>query len=244
MNREIIWKGNDYTNSSSRGDHVPFVVVNHISAGTMASMDSWFTSAGNKQSSAHYGVSKKGEIHQYVDIRRMAWANGIGAADIAASKTPVIIDNTSINPNLYSISIEHEGLDGELTPEQFVASVWLHMYIKQQIFMIWGKLIELNRYHVIGHFAVNPRGKPLCPGPKFPWELLYTALGEGDEDNMPMKLEEWQWDMLYEVMGKAYNVDQLTWNWMQKVVNRTLTATELAFLNTVLDGRIDRKLEV
>ncbi|MCR8633508.1 glycoside hydrolase family 73 protein [Paenibacillus radicis (ex Xue et al. 2023)] len=65
-----------------------------------------------------------------------------------------------------------------------------------------------------------------------------------DETNMPMKLEQWQWDMLYKVMGNAYNADQLNWNWMQKIVDKTLTASELAFLNTVLDGRIDRKIEV
>ena len=73
---------------------------------------------------------------------------------------------------------------------------------------------------------------------------VYAEMEGGDEDNMAMKLEEWQWDMLYQVMGKAYNVDQLTWDWMQKIVDRTLTATELAFLNTVLDGRIDRKINV
>ncbi|MEK8132894.1 glucosaminidase domain-containing protein [Paenibacillus filicis] len=65
-----------------------------------------------------------------------------------------------------------------------------------------------------------------------------------DEWNMPMKLAEWQWDMLYEVLGKAYNEDRLAWEWMQKIVDRTMTATELVFINTVLDGRIDRKIEV
>jgi hypothetical protein len=65
-----------------------------------------------------------------------------------------------------------------------------------------------------------------------------------EEEDVPMKLEEWQWDMLYQVMGKAYNVDQLDWDWMQKIKDRTLTATELVFLNTVLDARIDRKIEV
>lgn len=67
---------------------------------------------------------------------------------------------------------------------------------------------------------------------------------EEDEDNMPMKLEPWQWDMLYKVLGTAYNADQLNWNWMQKIVDRTLSASELAFLNTVLDGRVDRKIDV
>jgi len=75
-------------------------------------------------------------------------------------------------------------------------------------------------------------------------EYIDCLRAEEDDDNMPMKLEQWQWDMLYEVMGKAYNADQLNWDWMQKIVDKTLTAAELAFLNTVLDGRIDRKIEI
>ncbi|WP_171653795.1 glycoside hydrolase family 73 protein [Paenibacillus foliorum] len=76
------------------------------------------------------------------------------------------------------------------------------------------------------------------------YDFLKESKLEEDEDNMPMKLEQWQWEMLYEVMGKAYNADQLNWNWMQKIVDKTLTASELAFLNTVLDGRIDRGIQV
>lgn len=223
---------------------IPMMIVNHISAGTMASMDSWFTSADNMVSSAHYGVAKDGRIHQYVDIRRMAWANGIGAADIAASKTPIILDHPGVNPNLYSVSIEHEGTDGDLTPIQFDSSVWLHKYIQQQVFKLWALRFELDRYYVIGHFMISPVGKPNCPGPKFPWERLYSALAREEEDNMPMKLAQYQWDMLYEVLGKAYNDDKLSWDWMQKIVDKSMTATELAFVNTVLDGRIDRKLNV
>ncbi|NHN28600.1 DUF1906 domain-containing protein [Paenibacillus agricola] len=67
---------------------------------------------------------------------------------------------------------------------------------------------------------------------------------EGDESNMPMKLEPWQWDMLYKVMGTAYNADQLDWDWMQKIVDQALTTSELVFLNTVLDGRVDRQIEL
>jgi hypothetical protein len=65
-----------------------------------------------------------------------------------------------------------------------------------------------------------------------------------EESNMPMKLEQWQWDMLYEVLGTAYNSDQLSWEWMQKIVDKTMTASELAFVNTVLDGRVDRDIDV
>ncbi|SDD75872.1 Mannosyl-glycoprotein endo-beta-N-acetylglucosaminidase [Paenibacillus sp. UNCCL117] len=67
---------------------------------------------------------------------------------------------------------------------------------------------------------------------------------EEDEMSQPMKLEPWQWELLYEVLGKAYNEDRLDWSWLQKIKDRTMTATELVFVNTVLDGRLDRKLDV
>nr|WP_243767208.1 peptidoglycan recognition family protein [Paenibacillus agricola] len=75
-------------------------------------------------------------------------------------------------------------------------------------------------------------------------EYIDCLRAEEDVDNMPMKLEPWQWDMLYKVMGDAYNKERLGWDWMQKIVDQTMTATELAFLNTVLDGRLDRGIEV
>ncbi|MFB6364454.1 N-acetylmuramoyl-L-alanine amidase, partial [Paenibacillus elgii] len=118
MTREIIWKGNGYTNSNDRGGIVPVSIVNHISAGTMSSMDSWFRSPGNKVSSAHFGVARDGRIHQYVKIERMAWANGITTDRIPLAKAPIVKD-FGINPNLYTVSIEHEGTDGELTEAQF-----------------------------------------------------------------------------------------------------------------------------
>ncbi|SFK89581.1 protein of unknown function [Paenibacillus sp. 1_12] len=71
-----------------------------------------------------------------------------------------------------------------------------------------------------------------------------NQIAEEDEMNMPMKLEQWQWDMLYQVLGSAYNANQLSWEWMQKIVDKTLTVTELVFLNTVLDGRVDRKIKI
>jgi lysozyme len=75
-------------------------------------------------------------------------------------------------------------------------------------------------------------------------EITAVKQIEEDETNMAMQLEDWQWDMLYKVMGTAYNAKQLKWDWMQKIVDKTLTASELAFLNTVLDGRVDRGIEV
>lgn len=181
---EIAWKGNQYTNSSSRNGVVPFVIVNHISAGTMSSMDYWFTDPANQVSSAHFGVAKDGRVHQYVSIERMAWANGIPQEQFAQATAQVVRD-MNMNPNLYTVSIEHEGTDGDLTEAQFQSSVRLHRYIRDYVRGVWLKDFPLDTYHVLGHYQINPVQKPDCPGPKFPWARLYPTLVEpetGDEE--------------------------------------------------------------
>ncbi|MCG7406793.1 N-acetylmuramoyl-L-alanine amidase [Paenibacillus sp. ACRRX] len=186
---KIIQKGNKYTNYSSRDGHVPCCIVNHISAGSMSSMDNWFTSSGNTVSSAHYGVSKDGRIHHYVDIKLMAWANGITSTATTQAPAKIVRDHPGVNPNKYTVSIEHEGTDGNLTEEQFAASVWLHRHIQAEIKRIWSKELQLDDYHVIGHYQIDPIRKANCPGPKFPWSRLYKELkGENEVSKIPVKI--------------------------------------------------------
>jgi N-acetyl-anhydromuramyl-L-alanine amidase AmpD len=150
----------------------------------MNSLDNWFTIPNNQVSSAHFGVAKDGRIHQYVSIDRMAWANGITREQIAGASAPVV-KQMGINPNLYTVSIEHEGHDGALTEAQFQSSLWLHRYISQYIRNKWNRDFPLDAYHVLGHYQINPVQKPDCPGPYFPWTRLYAALAEpelGDEE--------------------------------------------------------------
>lgn len=193
---KIVQKGNKNTNFSSRDGHVPVIIVNHISGGSMSSMDSWFQSSGNEVSSAHFGVSKSGEIHQYVAIDKMAWANGLKVDAIKNATAPIIKERAPVNPNKYSVSIEHEGLDGELTDTQFQASVWLHFFIQSEVKRIYGKELILDERHVIGHFQVDPKRKPFCPGPKFPWTRLYQSFkpvikpATPSKEGEPMTAEE------------------------------------------------------
>lgn len=261
MTYAIEWRGGPFTNSSSRTDtagtaHVPCLIVDHISAGSFASLDSWFTSPNNKTSSAHFGVSRDGRIHQYVDIRRMAWANGINAADIARSNTAAVRDRPGINPNLYSVSIEHEGynvvdadgrivekrgLDGDLTEAQLAATVWLHRFIRDEIVRIYGTdaWFPLDEYHVIGHGQVSPY-KQACPGANFPWERLYAELRENkeNEDDSVMKMETWQWRMLGDALDGLYLAGKIgDYTWVEKAYKGEMSAAELTWLNTVVFAR-------
>lgn len=184
---EIVWKGNERTNHGSREGTVPFVIVDHISDGSMGSLDAWFTSPSNTVSSAHFGVGKDGSIHQYVRIEDKAWAQGIKPEEIQQATARVVHDQ-GVNPNLYCVSIEHEGTTGDLTESQFQATLWLHRFIRNTIWEKWDLRFPLDSYHVIGHFQVNPHRKPNCPGPKFPWARLYAELAKIDrEEEAEMK---------------------------------------------------------
>lgn len=167
MSISIVWKGNQYTNSSSREGNKPLIIVDHISSGSMSSMDNWVTSPDNGVSSAHFGVSKKGEIHQYVKIERMAWSNGLDEEKIALAPAAIVREK-GINPNLYSVSIEHEGMYGDLTEKQFNASIALHHYIKDYVALHLNSTIPFDKTHIIGHFQIDPIRRPNCPGRDFP----------------------------------------------------------------------------
>ena len=131
--QNIKFVGNVNTNKSSRRGCIPQIIVNHISEGSMSSMINWFTSPNNNQSSAHFGVSKKGEIYQFVAIEDAAWANGLTSGIENATAELVRQKGKDINPNWYSVSLEHEGIyketKGALTSAQLEAKEILHQYI-------------------------------------------------------------------------------------------------------------------
>lgn len=182
MANKIIWRGNDYTNKSSRRGVTPAMIVCHVVEGSWSSCDSWFRSPDNNVSSAHFCVARDGSIRQYVDLREMAWANGITSAQMAKSKS-AYVRSRSENPNLYTVSIEHEGYgsDGSLTEAQFQATVWLQRWIRDEVKRIYGYTIPLNRERIVGHYEINPVNKPSCPGPNFQWSRLMEAHGSGDK---------------------------------------------------------------
>jgi LysM repeat protein len=81
-----------------------------------------------------------------------------------------------VNPNKYTVSIEHAGYTGKLTEAQFASTVALHKYIRDYVKEHYKVDIPMDRTHVIGHFEVDPVRKPNCPGPDFPWTRLIAAL--------------------------------------------------------------------
>lgn len=199
----IEWRGEKVKNYyPNRSGQRPRAICNHISAGTMGSMYNWFTDPKNRNASAHFGVGRNGEIHQYVDIQHGAWTQGISADDIPYATANIVKDLNS-DPNYWCVSIEHEGyidnntgarvgIDGDLTDAQFLATCWLHKYIQTEVQNRWGIHIALGSYNVIGHCMVAPRKKPSCPGSLFPWDRLLRELAVAETmslDQYEMRLD-------------------------------------------------------
>jgi len=140
-------------------------IVDHIMAGTLAGTDTWFENPAN-QVSAHYGVGKGGEIHKYVRDGDEAWHSGVVNAPTAA----IVLARPGVDPNWYTIGIEHEGMSGDaLTEEQYQATLWLHKAL------IGAYGIAADPDHIIGHHTINADHAG-CPGSGFPWARLLGDL--------------------------------------------------------------------
>lgn len=142
--------------TKGRGGYKPEAIVIHIMAGTLSGTDSWFATE-KSQVSAHYGVGKSGEVHQYVDPEDTAWHAGVVYKPTWKLIKPGKEAGIYKNPNLYTIGIEHEGQSEDVWPEaQIKASAKI-------IAENCGKYgIPVDRDHIIGHYEIYGK-KPNCP---------------------------------------------------------------------------------
>jgi N-acetylmuramoyl-L-alanine amidase len=156
---KIEWIGCATTNfrSGRSASYRPEAIVIHISEGTLASAGAWF---GNPKAlvSAHYCVGKQGEIHQYVKEEDTAFHAGAPVRATWRLRKP------NVNPNAYTIGIEHEGRATDEGPDvwpdaQYDASAELIADIAAR----W--CIPVDENHLVLHREI--RGDKTCPGEKF-----------------------------------------------------------------------------
>lgn len=128
----------------------PEAIVIHIAVGSLGSVDSHFNDPA-AQVSAHYCVAKSGKVHQYVHETDTAFHAGI----VVNPTWPLL--KPDVNPNFYTIGIEHEGLPDDVWPDaQLASSAALVGEIAQR----WN--IPLDDQHVIRHHQI--RASKTCPG--------------------------------------------------------------------------------
>jgi phospholipase C len=141
--------------SIGRKGYKPEAIVIHIMEGTLTGTDSWFSNPASAVS-AHYGIGTNGEIHQYVDEKDTAWqagrVNSPSWKNIKSSGPGAFI-----NPNYYTIGIEHEGdQNSEWTEAMYNTSASLIQDICQR------NNIPIDRDHIIGHHEIY--SLKCCPG--------------------------------------------------------------------------------
>lgn len=170
-------KKNLVKNYSEREGFKPELIVVHISAGSMTSMTDWFNTP-NSQASAHYGVGKDGSILQYVQEDKKAWANG------RVNNPSFSLYKPGINPNLYTISIENEGMDlAQYTANQMQSLIELIKDITSR----WN--IPCDRDHIIGHFQIDAINRPYCPSSDHSiMDKIVTLLNKEETVTLPKKL--------------------------------------------------------
>lgn len=149
-----FWKGTPHFGTGRKGQR-PVAIVIHIAEGSTAAVDSWFQNPAS-QVSAHYLVRKDGGVNQYVREENTAWHAGRVLRPTWAGlvKKP---DGTFLNPNLYTIGIEHEGQAADPWPD---AMYERSARLLAELHCRWS--IPLDRAFVVGHREIFA-GKT-CPG--------------------------------------------------------------------------------
>ncbi|MSQ84900.1 MAG: hypothetical protein EXR77_18840 [Myxococcales bacterium] len=140
-----VWKPTvNYVNASRKVGNVNIVVV-HTTQGSFAGAVSWMQNPKAKVS-AHYVISKKGEVVQMVKEEDIAWHVG--------------------SENGYTIGIEHEGFVADanwVTPQLLDASAKLSCYLVKK----W-KLAP-TKANIKGHVEL-PKQTHTDPGKYWPWD--------------------------------------------------------------------------
>lgn len=150
MPTPIKWIGSVHRLKGRQGFR-PEAVVVHIMEGTLVGTDAWFNDPVSKVS-AHYGIGKNGQIHQYVLETDVAYHAG------RRSKTPAWTGiKARVNPNLYTIGIEHEGDENSPWPDQMYAA---SAELIRDICTRWS--IPIDAEHIVCHRDIY--GAKTCPG--------------------------------------------------------------------------------
>jgi N-acetyl-anhydromuramyl-L-alanine amidase AmpD len=170
-----VWEGAHPRNFrvGRPGAWQPKAIVIHVMDGSLAGTDAWFNDPASGVS-AHYGIGRDGTIHQYVKETDTAFHAGTVDRptwpDLKRDR-----EGRPINPNFYTIGIEHAGW-GERAepwpPQQRDASLKL----VREIAARWE--IPLDGRHVIPHAQIRA-SKPHCPGRGLGFAAYLADLGTG-----------------------------------------------------------------
>ncbi|MBI3732726.1 MAG: N-acetylmuramoyl-L-alanine amidase [Chloroflexi bacterium] len=160
--------------AQGRNGQMVKAVVLHIAAGPLTAVFPTFNNPSGA-SSAHFCIGKNGAIEQYVSINDTAFANGLRWLNgqwLTPFNKPVSPSwvglTPPINPNYYTVSIEHEGFpQDDWTPAMYEANDRLLQWIAARC-----NVTYVPHRTLIGHYEIDPLDRPNCPGPHVEYERI------------------------------------------------------------------------
>ncbi len=143
------------------------VIVLHITDGSKESVFYTFNDVNDPfPRSSHYLVDKQGQVYQMVKEEDTAWAQG----RVKNPVSKIVLSHPKINPNLYSLSIETEGV-GYLEPNtiqyQALASLVKDITTRYSI--------PLDKDHIVRHNEIY--SLKACPGRLDRDKVIALAIG-------------------------------------------------------------------
>ena len=136
--------------TKGRGKYKPEIIIDHITDGTETATIDWFNSSIS-QVSSHYLITKDLKIIQFVEEADQAWGAGLKVNPTAK----IILERPNVNPNEFSIHIEHESKTGKLSEEMYKLSAKLHKDICER----WNIFLDLG--YILPHNSI--RRDKTCP---------------------------------------------------------------------------------
>jgi hypothetical protein len=211
----------DYLNKSmSRYGYTPTHIVLHGTAsvsGTTAENIANYFATSAVEASAHFIIDVNGEIVQGIPCSLSAWGNGV-------LLNPVFPFHANINPNYYTISIEHVKLTTDnsttLTSQQQDASFHLIEALCNNY------LIEKRRGDekggILYHADLDSVNRARCPGP-YPMDELLSFLNGGTTVQVP---NGWVYNSNTKILT-APNGIQVTNGFCQWILKNNWDGTDL-----------------
>lgn len=158
-----VWMGSPNTRPRG-GAEIDHVIVHHTADGQMSSSLHEMVKKVQPKS-AHYLIDARGQVVKLMDEKDAACH--VGPASWRGK--------SNIQARSIGIEVRHQDSGGNFTPQQYTALIDL----LDQLIMTYPCI---QRRNIIGHsdVAVNRQSrilgrKPVCPGPKFQWEILEKA---------------------------------------------------------------------
>jgi N-acetylmuramoyl-L-alanine amidase len=172
----ILWVGSPNfgypRGAHGRQGQRPLALVIHVAEGSLSAVDAYFQDRApggdpSRAVSAQFCVGQAGELHQYVGSVDASW--GAGELDPGYKLPPGA--PAGVNPNLWTISIEHAGWsNGFWTAEQLAMSLRLQDYLCAY----WRITPSLDT--IIPHAQLAPINRANCPGANYPMTAMINVL--------------------------------------------------------------------